>query len=328
MAQLSGTTQTYPVGTAGGLREDLEDIIWDLFPENTWVLSNAPKVDGTAAFHEWLGDTLAAASANRQLEGDDGTFLTIANPTRYGNYHQISAKQFLISRTLERVAKAGRKSEIARQSMKQMLDLKRDMELALVGNQASSAGGATTARSCGGMESWIASTDNGGNGVRATTTAAASTVGFASGVVVAPTDGTTLGALTQVKFDEMLSLIWADGADPSVVLAGSTQKTAITGFTSVATRFVDNQRTQKAVIIQGVDLYVSNYGTHKIVLHRYIRASVVIALDPDMIAVSYIDRPFAEELAKTGDGRKYALRSEFTLVVRNPNALGKVAAAS
>jgi len=328
MAQLSGTTQTYPVGTGGGLREDLEDIIWDLFPEDTWVLSNAPKVDGNAAFHEWLGDTLAGATANRQLEGDDGTFVTINNPTRYGNYHQISAKQFLISRTLERVAKAGRKSEVARQSMKQMRELKRDMEQALIGNQASSAGGATTARSCGGMESWIASTDNGGNGVRATTSAAASTVGFSSGVVAAPTDGTTTGALTQVKFDEMLSLVWADGADPSVVLAGSTQKTAITGFTSVATRFVDNQRTQKAVIIQGVDLYVSNYGTHTIVLSRYIRASVVIALDPDMIAVSFIDRPFAEELAKTGDGRKYALRSEFTLVVRNPNALGKVAAAS
>jgi len=328
MALITGTTTTYPTGSAAGLREDLEDVIWDLFPEDTWLLTNSPKVDGNAAFHEWLGDNLAGATANRQLEGDDATYTTIANPTRFGNYHQISRKTFLISRTLEKVAKAGRKSEIARQTMKQMRELKRDMEQALVGNQASSTGGAATARSTGGMESWIASTDNGGNGVRATTTASASTAGFASGVVTAPTDGTTTGALTQTKFDEMLSLVWADGADPSVVLAGSTQKTAITGFTSIATRFIDQASTAASNIIQAVDWYVSNYGKHKVVLHRYIRGSVVIALDPDMVATSFIDRPFIEELAKTGDGRKYQLVAEYSLVVRNPNALGKVAAAA
>ena len=71
---------------------------------------------------------------------------------------------------------------------------------------------------------------------------------------------------------------------------------------------------------------MANYGKHRVVLDRYIRASVVIALDPDMIAVAFIDRPFSEELAKTGDGRKYQMVSEFTLVVRNPNALGKVVA--
>jgi hypothetical protein len=29
MAQVTGTTDTHRVGTAGGLREDLEDKIWD-----------------------------------------------------------------------------------------------------------------------------------------------------------------------------------------------------------------------------------------------------------------------------------------------------------
>ena len=29
MAQLTGTTDSYRVGTAGGNREDLEDTIWD-----------------------------------------------------------------------------------------------------------------------------------------------------------------------------------------------------------------------------------------------------------------------------------------------------------
>lgn len=34
MAQLTGTTDTYDVTTAQGMREDLEDTIWDLFPED------------------------------------------------------------------------------------------------------------------------------------------------------------------------------------------------------------------------------------------------------------------------------------------------------
>lgn len=29
MTQLAGTTDVYRIGTAGGVREDLEDVIWD-----------------------------------------------------------------------------------------------------------------------------------------------------------------------------------------------------------------------------------------------------------------------------------------------------------
>ena len=124
MAQIAGTTQTYD---SAGLREDLEDVIWDLFPNDTWALSNLDKVDATATFHEWQLDSLAGATANRQTEGDDATYATVAAPTRVGNYLQISRKTFLIPGTLEAVKKAGRKSEVARQAMKSMRELKRDM---------------------------------------------------------------------------------------------------------------------------------------------------------------------------------------------------------
>ena len=56
-----------------------------------------------------------------------------------------------------------------------------DLEYAMFCNQASSAGGSTTARSMGSIESWIPTTDNSGNEVQATTTAAASTASFSSG---------------------------------------------------------------------------------------------------------------------------------------------------
>lgn len=129
MALLGGTTESYNLAT--GIREDLEDTIWDLFPLDTYCLTNFDRVDASDTFHEWQSDSLAGATSNRQLEGDDATFLTVSGPVRMGNYCQISRKTFLISGTMEAVNLAGRRSEIVRQGMKQMKELKREHSRAL-----------------------------------------------------------------------------------------------------------------------------------------------------------------------------------------------------
>ena len=51
MAAITGTTQSYGVGSGGGNREDLEDKIWDLFPDDTYMLSNIDKVKATGTYH-------------------------------------------------------------------------------------------------------------------------------------------------------------------------------------------------------------------------------------------------------------------------------------
>ena len=323
MAQLTGTSDTHRVGTAGGLREDLEDVIWDLFAEDTYCLTNFEKTKAQATYHEWLTDALSGATANRMIEGDDFAYTTIVSPTRVGNYVQTSKKTFLISSILEEVSKAGRKSQIARDAMKQMRELKNDVELALVGNQASSAGGSATARSSAGMESWIS-----GNIVKATTTSSSSTGGFSAGVVTAPVDGTTTGAMTEASFKSALQAAWADGGDARVILCDSTQKSVIDGFAGIATRFVDVQRTAKASIIGSADVYVSAYGRHTLVLHRHVRSQTVMAIDPEYWGVAFIRRPFMETLAKTGDAEKRAILTDFCLVSRNQNASAKVVSAA
>ena len=323
MTQLAGTTATYD---SIGLREDLEDVIWDLFPEDTWALSNLDRTNGAAVFHEHQLDSLDAASTNKVVEGDDAAFTTVAPPTRVGNYMQIARKTFLISGTLEEVKKAGRKSEIARQAMKKMRELKRDIEAALVGAQGSSAGADATPRSSGGMEAWIASTDNGGNGIKSTTTNAGSTAAFAANVVAAPTDGGSTGALTTTLLTAAFRHSWEDGGDARTVLVGANQKANIDALTSIATRMVDIDRKQQAVIHQAANVYVSDFGTHTVLLHRYMRTSVVLCLDPDYWAVSFLRRPKMETLAKTGDGEKRMIISEFTLVSRNANASAKITA--
>jgi len=321
MSQVTGTTDTYRVGTGGGLREDLEDKIWDLFPDENWALDNLPRVDASAAYHEWVKDTLTAATNVPAIEGDDASFATIVVPTRAGNQCQITKKQFLVSGTLEAVSKAGRARESARQAVKQMREWKNDVEYCVVRNAASSAGGSGTARSSAGMESWLAT-----NEILGTTTASATTPGFAAGAVASPTDGTTTGAFTEGHLKSMVQGSWTEGGFARIVLTNTSQKAAIDAFPGQATRFVDVTKGQQASIVGAANVYVSSVGVHTVVLHRHIRASVVLGIDPDYWALAFLRTPFMEELAKTGDGTKYHIVGEWTLVCRNERASSKVVA--
>lgn len=323
MATITGTSSSYSVGTGGGNREDLEDIIYDLFPEDTYALSNLDKSSASATFHEWLGDEPAAAASNINLEGDDATFATISNPARYGNYTQIFNKTFIISGTQEVVSKAGRKSEVARQALRQMKELKRDVEFALTRNQAGTAGGAATGRSLGSMESWIGATAP--SATTATlvvfTTAAASGTytETVSGAPVAPTD-TAVGstaAFNEAALKLALEGAWANGGETDILLMTPTNKNQLNDFTGIATRNIDVGRGAQADIVGAADVYVSSFGVHKVVQHRYMRNQSVLCLDSSLWAIASL-RPFSKEkLAKTGDAEKTLIQTELTLVARN-----------
>jgi hypothetical protein len=314
MAVLTGTTLTYGIATGGGLREDLSDVIFDLFPEDTYLLSNLDKEDASATY-------------------TDATFASLTPPSRYGSYLQISSKTFLVSDTIESVVKAGRKSEVARGAIVKMRELKRDIETRIAQNGISTVGGATTGRSTAGIESWIggATADPGAttaNAVRATTSAnTATTPPVTSGTAgTAPTDGSTTGALTNAVLNQALMGAWAQGGNPAKILVGAVQKQAIDAFTGQATRFVDVMKGQQASIVGAANVYVSDYGTHQVILHRYMRASIVLCLDTDFWAIRWLRKPIKRELAKTGDGTKYQIICEWALAARNWRASSKIVA--
>ena len=325
MATITTTETAISMGSAGGLREDLEDMIWELYPDETYCLTNLDRVNATGVYHEWTMDALAAAAANIHIEGDDlaSSASSYTAPTRAGNYCQIVRKDFTISGTLEEVKKAGRASEVARQAVKQMRELKNDLEYAIVRNQASSAGGSGTGRSMASMESWMAT-----NEVLATTTSGSTTPGFSSGLVAAPTDGTTTGALTEGVFKTALQNAWTQGGDASVILTGTSQKAAIDAFAGIATKYNNVQGAKQATIIGAADVYVSDVGNHNIILHRHVRSTVVLAIDPQYWAVAFLRQPNMVTLAKTGDAERRMIVAEATLVSRNEKASAKVVSCS
>ena len=323
MAQVSGTTDTYDLV---GIAEDVEDAIWDVSPTDTPLLSMAKRKKATNTLHQWQTDALAAAAANKQIEGDDASFTTATPTVMLANYTQIARKTVLVSRTADTVRKYGRAKELARLVTKYGKELKRDIEYSLVQNSSSSAGSTSLARSSAGLECMIA-----GNRVVQTAASTHTTPGYAgSGVWTVVVDGTT-SALDETLLVSALDAAWTDGGDPSIIMCNSSQKrkmAAFGGASKFAGTYVPTQGKTQSMVIGGVDLYISDFGEHKIMLNRHMRTSIVFCLDPEFISVAFLDGIKMEDLAKTGDAEKKMLITEFCLVCDQPDAHAKIAACS
>ena len=83
MAKATGTMQTFDIN---GIAEDIEDVISNISPTETPLLTMAKKKKATNTYHQWQTDTLAAATTNRAIEGDDSTYATVGTTTLLGNY--------------------------------------------------------------------------------------------------------------------------------------------------------------------------------------------------------------------------------------------------
>lgn len=307
------TAQTTTVSNTSGLAEDFEDVIFDVSPTETPMLTMAKRKKATARYHQWQTDSLAAASSNIKEEGADPTFGTSAQTTTLGNYCQIATKTVDISRTLDIVNKYGRKSEVAFQLMKRGKELKRDIEFTICRNQASAS---TTARATAGWECMISS-----NLVRANNaqTTDYSVRGFSAASWTAPEDG-SLVAFNEADLVSALGLAWDDGGDPSIIMMSKKNKNLFNAFTGVATKFNEVKGMGQAVVTGASDMYVSSYGNHAIKLNRYQRDTAVFCIDPEYISVAYLDGIKKTPLAKTGDAERHLLTVEFCLVSDSQDA--------
>src|SRR5215472_5548699 len=154
---MSAPTNTTTTLVSVGNREDLEDVIYRVAPEDTPFTSNIGKVTAKAVYHEWQTETLATPNANNaQLEGDDIATLDAPNLTaRVGNYCQIVRKSGGVSGTEEIVKKAGRTSEMNRQKTLKGIEAKRDLQMRAIGNFASNAESGGTPRHLAGALAWL-----------------------------------------------------------------------------------------------------------------------------------------------------------------------------
>ena len=304
---------------AVGAREDLSDVIYDISPQDTPIMSSIGTTKATAVYHGWQTDSLAAATTgNAAVEGADATAATLSPTTRVGNYTQIVQKTVQVSGTLEAVDKAGRKSEKAYQLAKASAELKRDIEAIITANQAVAVGNSSTARQMSSLLSWIKTNTNKGSG---TTTAGEDPT--TSGVS-ARVDADTTRTFTETMLKDVVQKVFSSGGTPSLLVVPPALKQVVSGFTGLAQHRYNSNASGEVTILAGADLYQSDFGVISIIPSRFMRSRDALVLDPEYVALAYL-RPFqTNDLAKTGDSEKTQILAELTLEVRNEAAHGGV----
>ena len=282
--------------SAIGNREDLTDIITDISPTDTPMLSSFGKTTAKGTYHEWQTDTLSDAAANSNVEGSDEDADEIDFTTRTGNYTQILRKSWRISNTQQAVDSAGRPSEYNYQMAKAMKELARDIEYALVNGTANS-GDSGTARTLQGVLSFI--TTNVNTGASAVTTE----------------------DLSETVYNNLLQTIYDEGGNPDTTYANGWQKRKISAFSTSNQRNISGEDKR---LINSVDVYESDFGLQRIILDRYMTTSVVACLQNDLWKVATL-RPVAHtELPNAGGGPKGLLETELTMESLNEAGSGKI----
>jgi hypothetical protein len=282
-----------------GQREDLIDVITNISPVDTWFTSNSGTVKASGRFHEWQTDALAAAAANAVIEGDEASATAITPSERLGNYTQILRKTFSVTDTADMVDKAGRDSELSYQVQKNLKELARDIEYALIINSASASGASGTARQLKGVLGYIATTN---------------TTGSATGTQV----------LTEAMLNDNLAALWAQGGMPSNVLCGAFQKRKISNF-SVNTRDV---AADEKKVTRAIDIYQSDFGTLAIRLHHQMNTTaadtLIVLGDMGLWKKAWLRPVVQQKLAKTGASTKMMIEAELSLESRQEKGSSKI----
>jgi len=261
---------------SGSLREDLLDLLTNLSPRNTQLVSGLGTSSAKSIRHEWLIDSLNAVKDNAQLEGVAITYHNVSNPSRLANYTQIFKQGFKVSDSLRAEDEAGFEDRYTYEKTKALALLKNDMEYALVrGSMVSGSG--SGARKLRGIK------------------ASLSLITTYTGISV-----------TNTILDNFLQLVWDNtSTEVNAIYTDMYMKRKISGFTAGNTRNIsaDDKR-----LVASVDVYEADAAKLvKLFAHRYVSISGtdtnhgLVGIDEDKFKVAYLRKPEIKEADGTGD---------------------------
>ena len=307
--------QTY---TVVGMKEEVDDKIYRVSPEETPFVSMIGRDSVDATNPEWQRDALRAPAANAAVEGADASYAAQVQPERLSNRTQIIQDTMSITGTTDRVAKYGRDKESARLKAKKFVELKKDVEFSAIANGVFAAGSAGVARQMRGLYGWVATNSTfgtgGANPVIATNTA--------------PVVG-TLRAWSEILLKAVILSTFTSGGKCVALMVSPSHKAATSAFTGNVTRFND-VATKEVRLQTSFSVYGHDFGETKVIPNRIQAfagaglANTVYLLDPEQCSLGVL-RPFqATPLAKVGDADNFQVLTEVTLKVNEEKACGVV----
>lgn len=286
-----------------GAREDVLDLITQVDPEETPLLSRLGVGQAYNRYHEWVQDTLESGtgSGGAAVEGASAEKRALDARTRVNNWTQITSYVFGISGTQEATSQYGLENEYSYQLEKAMKIVKIMQEQILITSTTSTGGMGTTcatgARQMKGLLSAL------------TTNTATGSAGSC--------------ALTESIFNGLLQTIFENGnGRPDVAFANGFQKRKISSFSSNNTRFINMQNEK--TLRNTITAYESDFGTISVVLDRWMTKNMIPVLQMDTWKIAYLRKPFVQQLGITGDSKDAQIITEYTLEYLNQSSSGKL----
>ena len=294
--------------------EDVQDVIYNISPIDTPVVSMSKTIRATGKLHEWSEDDLNAAGENALVEGAEAGSDTSKPIVEKSNFCQIMGKVAEVTGTLEKVDKYGRNSEMAYQLELRYGELANDQEYAAVGTQQTKVAGQATdgdapmfipnppARK---MTSFVPQLD--------------------ASVVVDGSAATDVEGVEEALLSAHLAC-YMEGGNPSYLVTDPKTAGVVSAMAMAAGRHRDIRNERK--IVNVIDLYVSTYGELDVVLDRNMEAGTMLLVDFNYASTPVL-RPTADwPLAKVGDSDKRQILWEGTYAVLNSKAHAAVTGVS
>lgn len=281
-------TYTYDEATN---REDLTDVVVNLSPTDTPIVSMIGKTKAKATYHEFPEDELAPAAENAAVEGAEFDPAEAAGRQRKGNYTQILTKAYKVTASQMAVDTAGVSDEFAYQKFKAMKEIAKDLEYAVTKNGAAVAGDKTTARKMAGLPGII------------------------------QTNVVTGASVTADVITDVLQKVWESGGTAKKLVVSGNNKKAISKMTTSNTK---NISAKDKTLVEAIDVFDTDFGRVEVVASRFLDDKTIFALDPAAIKLAWL-RPFkAEDLPKSSDGKAGSIVGEVTLEVRGEKGQGMI----
>jgi hypothetical protein len=319
-----------------GQREDLADFI-SIVDAKATPLTSMIKKDKrpTNTLMQWVADAYAAPKTTGIVDGVDVTDYENAAEARAKIYNhiQIFRRTAKTSRLAETVSELpGRQGELAVATTKKLVEIKRDIEVALLSANAAQDDDGTVPNQTRGLFSWVA---------LAASQPAYLPTPSAFCPATAQIDATACASLTEASVQTMLQAIY-DNTGMSgdfVLIAGSILRRAFTDFTRTsqygsanvarAIRTFSGAMSDKKVSNTTL-VFEGDYGTVEVIPSAFLNWSAGtpdkdagLVLDMDRLSLRPNKMPTIEKLPDLGGGPRILIEAVLGLQVDNPIGLGK-----
>jgi hypothetical protein len=309
MADVISTTYTAS-GTlklSDSIFTDIDGLITNISPDKTPFIASIGTGKAVSTYHEWLTDTLKLPTGvNYAVEGADAVSAAVSPPARVGSHCQIVQDTFTLSATAEAVKMYGRTDEHKYHLTKSLKYLSTEIETACINNTADAPGDSATPRQTKGLEGWVQTNDMSFSSYAAT------------------------NAFSDTILMQMMQAAYRAGGSPTKLLVAPDQARKVAAWNQ-DNRITVLQNAEEQALTMSVMKLITPFGRVDVVLDLWITQDTnastqydrVYLYEPDKLEVAWLRPIRTNELARTGDSRKYQSVGEFCFVCRAEKAQAK-----